>query len=109
MYCRVLEGRTHSGKITEAIELVAEQIEKVKRTGGFMFVQALQSEDDLLVVSSWRTEKDLRGYAESELAHELLSRLSSLMVEKPTVRNFAMKLAVEGVEGFFTPDEGGEG
>lgn len=62
-----------------------------------------------LVVSSWRSEKDLGAYVESDIAHSVITRLSPLMVESPIASNFEMTLVVEGEEGVFTRDEGGEG
>jgi quinol monooxygenase YgiN len=109
MFCRVLEAKTQPGKIEQALAIIAQQVEKVKSTSGFLFAQAMQSGDDLLVVSSWRTETDIRGYAASDLARDLLARLATLTVEPPIVKSFAMKLAVEGEEGFFSHDDGGEG
>jgi hypothetical protein len=61
------------------------------------------------VISAWRTAKDLRAYADSELAQEFLVGLAPLRVEPPQVKSFEIKLAVEGSEPFFAPDEGGEG
>lgn len=109
MYCRVLEGKLLPGRGAEAVEIIKQQTNHVRENRGFLFAQALQSGDDFLVVSSWRSEKDLRAYVESDLAHNVLTHLSPLMMESPTARNFAMKLVVEGEEGFFTRDEGGEG
>ena len=109
MFCRVLEATVQPGKMEQALAIISQQVEKVKSTGGFLFAQAMQSDDDILVVSSWRTEKDIRGYAASDLARDMFVRLSPLLVESPTIKNFAMKLAVEGDEGFFSRDEGGEG
>lgn len=109
MYCRVLEGKAQPGKVPEVLEVVAQQAEKVKKAKGFLFVQVLQSGDEIIAISSWRTAKDLRAYAESQLAQDMLARLSSLLVGAPTVKNYEIKLAVEGDEGFFSYDEGGEG
>jgi len=112
MYCRVLEGKAQPGRVAEVLEVVAQQVEKVKKAKGFLFVQVLQGGDEIIAVSSWRTAKDLRAYAESELAQDMLARLSSLLEGVPTVRNFEIKLVVEGmegIEGFFSHDEGGEG
>ena len=89
--------------------LVGHRADKVQGISGFAFVQAVHSGDDLLVVSSWRGEKDMRAYVDSELAQEMLKRLSSLFAAGPTVKNFAIALAVESAEGFFTRDEGEEG
>ena len=109
MHCRVLEAKLQPGRAAQAIDIIKQQADKVKGIRGFAFVQVMQSDDDLLVVSSWRTEKDVQGYAESELAQEMLRRLLPLFVAGPIIKNFVMELAVEGDEGFFTPDEGGEG
>ena len=109
MFCRVLEAKVQPGKMEQALAIFSQQMEKVKSTSGFLLAQALQSGDDLQVVSSWRTEKDILGYAASDLSREMLARLSSLLVEPPIVKSFTMKLVVEGDEGFFSRDEGGEG
>ncbi len=109
MYCRVLEGKLLPNRGAEAVKIVKEQVNKVKEARGFQFAQALQGEDDFIVVSSWQSEKDLHAYAESDIAHEVLSRLSPLLVGAPTVRTFAIKLLVQGEEWTFLHDEGGEG
>lgn len=109
MYCRILEGTLLPNRGAEAVEIVKQQADKVKEARGFQFAQALQSGDDFIVVSSWRSEKDLHAYEESHIAHEVLSRLSPLLVGRPTVRTFAIKLVVQGEEGTFLHDEGGEG
>lgn len=109
MFCRVLEAKVQPGKMEQALAIFSQQMEQVKNTSGFLLAQALQNGDDLMVVSSWRTEKDIRGYAASDLARDILARLSALAVEPPVVKSFDMKLAVEGEERFFSRDEGGEG
>jgi quinol monooxygenase YgiN len=109
MYCRVLEGKLLPGRGAEAVEIIKQEAALVRENRGFMFAQALQSGDNFLVVSSWRSDKDLHAYVESDIAQRVITRLTPLMVESPTARNFDMKLVVEGEEGFFTRDEGGEG
>jgi len=109
MFCRVLEAKVQPGKMEQALAIFSEQMEKVKNTSGFLLAQAMQEGDDLMVVSSWRNEKDILGYAASDLARDILARLSALSVESPVVKNFAMKLVIEGEEGFFSRDVGGEG
>lgn len=109
MFCRVLEAKVQPRKMEQALAIFSQQMEQVKNTSGFLLAQALQNGDDLMVVSSWRTEKDIRGYAASDLARDILARLSALAVEPPVVKSFAMRLAVEGEEGLFPRDEGGEG
>ena len=109
MHCRVLEAKLKPGRAAEAVAIIEQQSGTVRGISGFAFVQAMHSGDDFLVVSSWRTEKDVRAYADSELAQDLLKRLSGLFVAGPTIKTFSIDLAVESDEGFFALDEGGEG
>jgi heme-degrading monooxygenase HmoA len=76
---------------------------------GFLFVQIMQEGDEFIAVSSWRTSKDLRAYANSELAQDLLQSLTPLCVTPPRVRTFDLRMMAESEEGFFPVDEGGEG
>lgn len=62
------------------MEIITQQTNHVREKQRFLFAQALQSGDDFLVVSSWRSEKDLRAHVESDLAHNVLTRLSPLMI-----------------------------
>ena len=104
----MLRVKPLSGRTAEALQLVSEQVELVRRTSGLMLVQVLQSEDELMAVSSWRTAKDVRAYADSQLAQEFITRLTPLLAAPAEVKSFEVKLAIEGSEPF-SPDEGGEG
>jgi hypothetical protein len=83
-------------------------VELVRRTTGMVLVQVLQGDDEILVISSWRSAKDLRAYAESALATDFVARLTPLLVAPPDVNSLEIKLAVEGSEPFLARDEGGE-
>ena len=109
MYCRVLEAKAKSGQVEAAIRVLQDRLEHVKKVSGFLFVQIMQEGDDLIAVSSWRTSKDLRAYAESQLARDLLILLTPLCIAPPRVRTFDLRLMAESEEGFFPVDEGGEG
>ena len=89
--------------------MVSEQVERVRRTTGLSLAQVLQGEDELIVISAWRTAKDLRAYADSRLAQDFIERLTPFLVAPPEVKSLEIKLALEGSEPFFAPDEGGEG
>ena len=102
-------GKPLPGKGAEALRVVSEQVERVRRTTGLSLAQVLQGEDELIVISAWRTAKDLRAYADSKLAQEFIARLTPLLVAPPQVKSLEIKLAIEGSEPFFSPDEGGEG
>ena len=108
-YCRVLEAKAQPGQIEAAVLVLQERLDRVRQVSGFLFVQIMQEGDEVIAVSSWRTSKDLRAYAESQLAHDLLNALIPLCVSPPRVRTFNLRLMAESEEGFFAKDEGGEG
>jgi quinol monooxygenase YgiN len=105
----VVLGTPLPGKGAEALRVVSEQVERVRRTTGLSLAQVLQGEDELIVISAWRTAKDLRAYADSKLAQDFIARLTPLLVAPPQVKSLEIKLAIEGGEPLFSPDEGGEG
>jgi quinol monooxygenase YgiN len=108
-YCRVLEGKARPGQVEAAVQVLRDRLEQVKKVSGFLFVQIMQDGDEFIAVSSWRSNKDLRAYAESQLAQDLLNSLTPLCVALPRVRTFDLRLMAESEEGFFPADEGGEG
>jgi heme-degrading monooxygenase HmoA len=108
-YCRVLEAKAKPGQIEAAVRVLQERLDRVTKVSGFLFVQIMQEGDEVIAVSSWRTGKDLRAYAESSLAKDLLESLAPLCVSPPRVRTFDLRLMAESEEGFFVKDEGGEG
>lgn len=89
---------------------MTEQVERAKRASGLVFVQVLAGEgEEILAISSWRTAKDLRAYAESPMASDFIARLTPLLIVPPTARSYEIKLNVEGTQSLFERDEGGEG
>jgi quinol monooxygenase YgiN len=109
MYCRVLEGKAKSGQVDAAIRVLQDRLELIRKVSGFLFVQIMQQGDEVIAVSSWRTSKDLRAYADGQLAQDLLNALTPLCVAPPRVRTFDLRLMAESEEGFLPVDEGGEG
>ena len=108
-YCRVLEAKAQPGQIEAAVRVLQERLDHVRQVSGFLFVQIMQEREEFIAVSSWRTSKDLRAYAESQVAQDLLNALTPLCVAQPRVRTFDLRLMAESDEGFFPVDEGGEG
>ena len=93
MHCRMFGGQAKPGKMPAVLQVIFEQSEKVKTLSGFLFAQELQYGDEMLVVSSWRTERDLRVYMQSALAQETLTRLAPLLACPPTVKTFPLYLS----------------
>ena len=93
MHCRMFGGQAKPGKMPAVLQIVSEQSEKVKKISGFLFAQVLQNGDEMLVVSSWRTERHLRVYMHGALAQETLTRLAPLLACTPTVKTFPIHLS----------------
>jgi heme-degrading monooxygenase HmoA len=108
-FCRVLEGKVKPERVSAAIHLINDRLERIKKVSGFLFVQVMRQGNAFIAVSSWKTLKDLRGYAESALAQDLLKELMPMCLEPPQARSFELLLMEESEEGFFVKDEGGEG
>jgi quinol monooxygenase YgiN len=108
-FCRVLEGNVKPERVATAIRLLNDRLEQVRKVSGFLFVQVMRAGNHFIAVSSWKTQKDLRAYAESSLAQDLLKDLTPLCIEPPLIRTFELLVMAESEEGFFTRDEGGEG
>ena len=108
-YCRVLEGIAKPGQLEAALQLAQERLEVIKKVSGFLFIQIMDTGDEFIAVSSWRTSKDLQAYAESDIARNLLKDLTPLCIAPPRARTYELRLMVENEDGFFPSDEGGEG
>lgn len=108
-FCRVLEGKLKPERVATAIHLVNDRLERIRKTPGFLFVQVMRQGNEFIAVSSWKTLRDLRGYADGPLAQDLLTELTPLCLELPQARTFELLLMEESEEGFFVKDEGGEG
>ena len=61
------------------------------------------------LMSDQRLANGQGAYADSKLAQDFIERLTPLLAAPPQVKSLEIKLAIEGNEPFFSPDEGGEG
>lgn len=101
MHCRIFGGQAKPGKMAAVLRIVTEQVEQVKTVPGFLFVQVLHNGDEMVAVSSWRTEMDVHAYMRSALAQETLARLTPCLVGVPTIKNFVISLDQEGEDTWF--------
>lgn len=108
-FCRVLEGTVRPERMATAIRLLNDRLEQIRKVSGFLFVQVMRNGYEFIAVSSWKTQKDLRGYTDSAIARALLTDLAPLCVEPPRIRSCELLVMAESEEGFFAKDEGGEG
>jgi quinol monooxygenase YgiN len=91
MHTRLFYGTIQSGKEGEAIKLLNEFVDRVKRQRGCLLGQLLQSGNEVVGISTWETKEDLAAYAESEVARELFARVTPLLMGRPTARSYEVK------------------
>ncbi len=91
MYTRLFYGTIQSGKEREALEVLNEFVDQVKRLRGCLLTQLLQNGNEIVGISIWETKEDLAAYAEGEVARDLFTRITPLFMGRPTVRSYEVK------------------
>jgi quinol monooxygenase YgiN len=91
MHTRLFYGTIQSGKEEEALQLLNEFVDRVKQLHGCLLGQLLQAGNEIVGISTWETKEDLAAYAESEVARELFTRITPLLMGRPTVRSYEVK------------------
>lgn len=92
MYTRLFYGTIQSGKSDEAWSVLNDIIPKVKGESGCVLLQVLQGGDEIVGITSWATKEDLSAYANGEMAKELFTRLTPLLMGNPTTRSYDVKV-----------------
>jgi quinol monooxygenase YgiN len=106
MLLRVLEGKARPGKVHEIADLFTQQGEDVvKKMKGLLFIQILNSGDDVLAVSSWKGKEEMERYLELEATKSFYRKLPGLLMGVPAVRTFEVLKTMRGEEA---PDTDGD-
>src|SRR5262245_27815408 len=92
MYTRLFYGTIQPGKADEAWQVLNEFAQRVKQQKGCVLNQVLQNGNEIVGITSWDTQQDLVAYADSELARELLARITPLFMGRPTARSYEVRL-----------------
>ena len=92
MYTRLFYGTIQPGKGDETWRVLDDVLPKVKAQSGCVLLQVLQGGDEIVGITSWATREDLAAYADGDVARELFSRLTPLLMGKPTTRSYDVKL-----------------
>ncbi len=92
MYTRLFYGTIQPGKTDEAWQVLREFAQRVKQQRGCVLNQVLQSGNEIVGITTWETKEDLAAYADGELARELFARITPLLMGRPTVRSYEVKL-----------------
>jgi heme-degrading monooxygenase HmoA len=92
VYTRLFFGSLQPGKADEAWTVLDDLIPRVKEQRGCVALQVLQGGDEIVGITSWETRDDLAAYADGDVARELFSRLTPLLMGKPTTRSYDVKV-----------------
>lgn len=91
MHTRLFYGTIQSGKDKEALVVLNDFVDRVKQLRGCLLAQLLQSGSEIVGISTWETKEDLAAYADSTTARELFTRMTPLLLGRPTVRSYEVK------------------
>jgi quinol monooxygenase YgiN len=91
MHTRLFYGTIQTGKEQEALRVLNEFVERVKPLRGCLLAQLLQTDHEVVGISTWETKEDLAAYADGEVARELFTRIAPLFMGRPTVRSYEVK------------------
>jgi quinol monooxygenase YgiN len=92
MFTRLLFGTIQPGKAAEAMRVLTEFADKVRKQKGCALTQVLQSGNEVVGVTTWETQQDLTAYADSEMARDLFRSITPLLMGMPTVRSYDVKV-----------------
>ncbi len=99
MLFRILEGRARPARIQEIFDLLVQQGEEVvAKSEGVLFLQVLNSGEDIMAVTSWRSLQHMETYLSNEKTKAFYRRLPPLLMGIHTVRTFDVVKTVTGKE-----------
>ncbi|MBI2877034.1 MAG: antibiotic biosynthesis monooxygenase [Candidatus Tectomicrobia bacterium] len=97
MFTRIFSATVNKAMKMEAQEIIDEAILQVKDLPGFLLLQYLEGEDDLIVITTWSSSEAMDAYANSALAKEIHSRLAPYLHGQPAIRSYAVKTNINGM------------
>lgn len=91
MHTRLFYATIQPGRADEVWAVFDDVIPKVKAQQGCGPLHVLVSGDEIVGISSWETQEALVSYVEGDVARELFTRLTPLLMGKPTSRSYEVK------------------
>jgi quinol monooxygenase YgiN len=88
MHTRLFFGEIQHGKTDEAWRILSEFAQRVKQQKGCILNQVLRRGNEIVGISSWETQEDLAAYANGEIARELFTRITPLLMGLPKVQSY---------------------
>jgi quinol monooxygenase YgiN len=92
VHTRLFYATIQPGRVDEALAVIDDVVEKVKAHHGCMAMQVLQGGDDVVGITTWETDEDLAAYADGDVARELFTRLTPLLMGMPQTKSYEVKV-----------------
>ncbi len=92
MHTRLFYATIQPGRVDDALAVINDVVEKVRKCQGCMAIQVLQGGDDVVGITTWETEEDLAGYTDGDVARELFTRLTPLLMGMPQTKSYEVKV-----------------
>ena len=90
MYTRLFYATIQPGQDDEAMSVVNSLLPRIRGSEGCLHVQILKGGEDLVGITDWASTAALSAYADGEVAKELFTRLTPLLMGVPTTRSYDM-------------------
>jgi quinol monooxygenase YgiN len=94
VYTRLFYATVQPAKNAEAWTVLDELLPRIRAHEGCLQVQVLQGGDDLVGITDWTSKEALAAYADGDVARELFSRLTPLLMGAPTTRSYLTKVTI---------------
>ncbi len=92
MHTRLFYATVQPGSIDDAMAVINDFVDAVRKQQGCMAIQVLQGADDIVGITTWQSEQELAAYADSEVARQLFSRLAPLLMGMPVTKSYEVKV-----------------
>jgi quinol monooxygenase YgiN len=107
---RILEAKARPGAVDRVTELlVQQQRDIVAAAPGAVFAQSLRSGDQVLAVSSWKSDEDMQRYLDQEVTRNFYRALPELLMGTPSIRTYEVVQPGEAGPGWADAGPAGDG
>jgi quinol monooxygenase YgiN len=90
VYTRLFYATVQPSRGDEAWAVINDILPRIKASPGCLHVQVLQGGDDIVGITDWASTDALAGYADGDVAKDLFTRLTPLLMGMPTTRSYNM-------------------
>jgi quinol monooxygenase YgiN len=92
MHTRLFFGEIQQGKFDEAWAILSDFAQRVKQQKGCILQQVLRHGNEIVGITTWENQEELAAYANGEIARELFTRITPLLMGVPKVQTYEVKI-----------------